>query len=330
MKKLACVFLILMLAGGARAEVYLPDFSLTAQTASGVSGAWGDAFLTAWETAEPAEKDVYYHSTEDCPGLEGRVADPGADAPCPVCVSTDCGDSIAAVVRGGTVIVRIPEAWMEKQSGFTRAFFGTTSREYTGEEAGKSLSADLRGQAYADFLREWQTTGAAKAVTWGANIECGEKILKMNERHIGNARYFVLRPSGKVKDSLKVSLSLLRRSAEAEGDVLRLSNDSEWDGKYTLKITRDDAEAAFTGEYDGCRLTLYETKLGVYAAVVYKYDADEADLFYLNLTVGDREAVVMNGYMSGDKGVYCGVLTEGEARLIMDGENVEIRNAPWF
>ena len=43
-----------------------------------------------------------------------------------------------------------------------------------------------------------------------------------------------------------------------------------------------------------------------------------------------RENIVMNGYMTKDKGVYCCVLTEGEARTIMNGGKVVIENAPEF
>jgi len=315
----------------AQAEVYLPDFSIPAQTVSGISGDWGDAFLSAWETAKPAQRDIYAHSTKDCYGLEGRIMNPDSDLPCPICMSEDYGDKITAVVRGGTVIVRIPEAWMENQSGFTQPFFGEGTREYTGEEAQKWLAWDLRGQAYADFLRDWQENGSASADMWGASIASSEKLLVMNERHLGNASYFVLRPSGKVKDTLDVNLSVFRYGAEAEGETLRKYRDADWNNKkQPLKLISDDAKAAFTGEYNGCKLTLYETEMGVYAAVIYKYDAAPADLFYLWLRIDNRKNIVMDGYMNKDRGVYCCVLTRGEAQMIMDGYEVVIENAPQF
>ena len=331
MKRKLCLILMLMLACAARAEVCLPDFTLTAQTSSGISGAWGDAFLSASETQAPAEGDIYAHSTGDCCGLGGRVVNPDASFPCPVCMSEELPAKITASERGGTVIVRIPDAWMEKQTGFTQPFFGDGSREYTGEEARTRLAADLRGQAYADFLDQWQGTGSAEAVMWSASIASGEKLLLMNDRKLGNASYFVLRPSGKAKETLNVNLSLFRYGAEAEGDILRIWRDADWNSKkHALKLTKDDAEAAFTGEYSGCRLTLYETEAGVYAAVIYKYGADKADLFYLWLRIDNRENIVMNGYMHKDKGVYCCVLTKGEAQMIMDGREVVIENAPQF
>ena len=331
MKKRICLVLALMLMTAAQAEVYLPDFSLTAQASSGISGDWGDAFLSAWETAKPAEQDIYAHSTEDCYGLGDRVINPDATLPCPICVSEDHPAKISASERGGTVIVRVPDAWMEKQTGFTQPFFGDGCREYTGEEAQKWLALDLRGQAYGDFLNEWQENGSAEAVAWSAGIAESEKLMQMNQRHLGNASFFVLRPSGKVKDSLNVNLSVFRYGVEAEGDILRMYRDADWSNKkQPVKLTKDDAKAAFTGEYNGCKLTLYETEMGVYAAVIYKYDADEADLFYLWLRIDNRENIVMNGYMHKDKGVYCCVLTKGEAQMIMDGREVVIENAPQF
>lgn len=331
MKKKMCLVLALMLMTAAQAEVYLPDFSIPAQTVSGISGDWGDAFLTAWETARPAETDIYNHNTSDCYGLGERIMNPNADMPCPVCMSEENGDEITAVERGGTVIVRIPDAWMEKQTGFTQPFFGDGCREYTGEEAQKWLAQYLRGQTYADFLGEWNETGSAEAVAWTAGIAENEKLKEMNDRHLGNASFFVLRPMEKVTDTLNVNLSVYRYGFEAEGEILRQYRDADWNNKkHPIKLIKDDAAAAFTGEYNGCKLTLYETEMGVYAAVIYKYDADDADLFYLWLRIDNRENIVMNGYMYKNRGVYCCVLTKGEAQMIMDGKEVVIENAPQF
>jgi len=331
-KRFVCMALIIMLMGAsAMGEVYLPDFSLTAQTATSVSGAWGDAFLTAWETAKPAPKDIYSHSAADCWGLEGRTQAKKPMADCPICVQETFDAKITAVERGGTVIVRVPESWMENQSGYTQPFFGESSREYTGNQAREWLAMDVHGQAYEAFLTDWENSGEATATGWRAGIQEVKGLKLMNDRHLGNAFYFVLRPEGKVGDTLDVNLGLSRMRAEAEGDVLRMYLDAEWSNeKYPLKLTKNSSSAVFTGEYGNNRLSLYETGLGVYAAVIYKFDADSGDLFYLWLEIEDRKNIVMNGYMHKDKGVYCCVLTEGEAQMIMNGYEVVIENAPEF
>jgi len=341
-RRISLLILLALLLSCAQAEVYLPDLTVPAQATGVLTGSWGDAFLSGTSFAE---KDIYRHATEDCYGLEGRAVNPDAAAPCPICVPEKLSGKITASVRGGTVIVRIPESWMEKQSGFEAAFFSSgareylfeeaitaaTTRNYTGSDAGFRLAGTVHGQAYTDLLSARGEGKTASAATWSVDIASGEKMLVMNRRYLGNAWYFVLRPTAKVKDTLKVNLSLFRGRAEIDGNALRVIRDEEWHNKkFELKPKKDDAKAAFSAEYDGCKLTLYETAMDVYAAVIHKYNASENDLFYLQLKLDNRESIVLDGYMNGNKGVFCGVLTKGEAQMIMEGRDVIIENAPQF
>lgn len=337
MKKYALVFLICLLAGTcAHGEVSLPDFTLPAQSTGSISGEWGDVFFSVdmraeERAAEKLDRDIYYHEAEGCYGKLNREQPKKSKMPCPICTDEEFKAKITAMERGGTIVVRIPESWMEKQTGFTEGFFSTGAREYDWENGQWTLSDHIHGEKYCDFLEDWAEDGKARETSWGASIQSDADLLIMHSRYMQNAWYFVLRPDGEVDDELRVNLSLSKGTVEAEGDVLRVNpSEQDWNNKkYKLKLTKDKSKAVFQQEYDGFKVSLYET-MDIYAAVVYQYGASETDLFYMSLIVGDRDAIVLDGYMSGEKGIYCGVLTEGEAQFIMDGGEVAISNAPVF
>lgn len=337
MKKYVLILVACLLVGTcAHAEVNLPDFSLTAQSTGIISGEWGDVFFSVdMETEERADekldKDIYYHEADDCYGKLNREQVKKSKLPCPICTDVEFKTKITAVERAGTIVVRIPESWMKAQTGFKEGFFSNGAREYTWENGQRNLSDRLHGEAYCDFLEDWAEKGKARETTWSADIQSSDDLLIMHSRYMQNAIYFVLRPKDKADDELRVNLSLYKGSIEAEGDIMRVNaSEKEWNNKkFKLRLTQDKSKAVFQQEYDGFKVSLYET-MGVYAVVVYQYGASETDLFYMSLLIGDRDAIVLDGYMSGDKGVYCGVLTTGEAQIIMDGGEVAIKNAPLF
>ena len=177
MKKYICMVLaILMMGAAACGEVYLPDFTVMAQTSGSISGDWGDAFLTDWGTSsvetaieeaekEPAEldKDVYFHEADDCYGKEGRKQVKKSKLPCPICVDDDISSRVTAKLRGGTVIVRVPTEWMERQDDLEKITFNVGESQYDREEGMKWLADALHGEDYCDFLEDWDEDGKAKA-----------------------------------------------------------------------------------------------------------------------------------------------------------------------
>lgn len=343
MRKHICMMMaVLMLGACAHGEV--------SGDTGNVTGSWGDAFLTEWGTSteekptfeDPApvrdsavgaelDKDIYFHEAGDCAGKEGRKQVKKSELPCPICVDDDISSKVTAKLRGGTVIVRVPVKWMERQEDLDKITFNMGESKYDREEGMKRLADALHGEDYCDFLEDWNEKGKARENTWDVQIYDTEKLLVMNRRFIGNAWYMAIRPLEAIEDDeLRVKMGFSKGVAEAKGDTLTMTQTHEWfNDRYKLKPTKDTAKAAFKQEYEGYTLTLYPT-MDMYVAVVHLNDATEDDLWYLWLTPGDREKIVMNGYMNGDTGVFCGILTKGEAQIIMDGGEVTVENAPMF
>ena len=280
--------------------------------------------------------DLYYHFNRDCGGAEGMVpiSETAARAfdkyACPVCFQAeDDGGDVQAVVRGGTIVIRFPDTWLA-QPELTGVFGWSPDSEYSGEEAQKKLAEYLHGDAYNIFMADFLADGRAEGRARVPDILDVDGELIMNQRHIGNAWYAIVRPAVKFDGSWNMYWRIdgIRLRGEdgslfANFDLQTLEEHKE------LKLSRGGSEGpVFLMENDALQLSVYR-ELDANIAVLYEKSADADFLERAQLRIpGMSEGIELDGYMEGEQGVYCCTLTEGELALLESGAQPEIWHKP--
>ena len=321
---------MLALAGLARAEdaVYVsPDgcFHATPLCALARADAEEYARLAALaagegEQARAAEVllDAYYprrplSETEGC-------------ACCPVCVQdgTDYGGP-TAVERGGTLVLRLSDAWIASRSLFS--VFGVAGDEtLTGQAALTALANCLHGDAYASFIEAALVTGAARADALCPDVWLDPGELRMHIRHIGGAWYLALRPGEDARRRMKKD-GRARIEARLEGGQLVWSNGAltkaSWglrcEETLDLKLASIDGRPVFSGDFESLRVALFR-EMDANILVVRESPGAADWLDGAVLTLDDRPAAEgLCGYMDGDDAVYVCVLSDPEADALKRG-----------
>ena len=291
------------------------------------------------ETVYTGFFDIYYHAAPNCAlangamgpiGLESAARDKGL-SPCPVCVAdgTDY-PGVEAVVRAGTVVVRVPDEWLalaDEAIGFTAGerFTPYWSADETGPAARRALAELLHGEAYVNFLKSAED-GARQADFARPEVRLSDvESLLMNVRHIGAAWLFTLRPGEAVRAAmaddgrLTVGLSALKGTLRLDGDHLNAACNRRLDTDLTLSLNETRNSVAFEGDYGGINLAVYAERdanicvVHERAPVVGRMDGVELRLDGMNC------GIALNGYHSDSGVTYCCALTQGELAALMAG-----------
>lgn len=274
------------------------------------------AVLAAFEPADVPKTDLYYHENPACAARTDREEDPEAKFPCPVCVPEEIDGEPSCVERGGTYVLRIPDKWMASrpEKEIHGVFAGTSVDEYRGEAGQEKLAELLHGAEYNDFLADYAANGYAETRVFTPT--CIENGLVMNLRHIGGAWYLTMHEPPE-----EIYLRFFTGDMWMENDTLHVHEYLEWgDYDYELKpVRKSDRGAAFEAEYIGFDIAIYD-EMDTKIVVVHEWAADRDLLENARLIIGAEAPVMLNGYMNGDQGVFCGVLTDAEAAAIADGE----------
>lgn len=296
------------------------------------------AFMLASAQAAEAqyispEDSIYWHANASCQGEFMLEADSTKDLfPCPVCVQEDVKPEVTAVERGGTIILRMPDSWANSRTGIHGIFGASNAERYEGEEAVRMAGHFLHGDEYNAFMKSWQETGKAEDWIWVPQIYPENNEFFMNERHIGGAWYVTMRPDRVSGDSIRMYLRFFCGMMRADGDRLTAAIwDDEWgDDNYILKFSKkQNKSSTFSRDYGDFSIDIYD-ELDTHIAVVRWKNADKDLLKEVRLTVGDQPDIILNGYMSGADGVFCGTLTDGEDHLIRTGAPVKLWHEPWY
>ena len=273
---------------------------------------------------------IIYHITSDCPSTKHLIPHPsshlmnGAYKPCPICVPDSNNYlGIEAFMRGGTVVIRIPDTELERI--FCESPISATLSDSlfpSGGDADSDLAYLLHGK---DLLNALQGgVGKTLSQTFLPALIHGDDILLMSQRHLGAAWYFVVRPSKTVYSALK------------SGDTLELSLNiydvtleiTRWWYGYALtdyqSVRRVETSICITPEksanivieqdedvINSVTTTIYRDR-NVYTLVIYDHTPMLHDN-YVRWTMISGTYSQLNGYSSGEKGVYCTVLSEAEA-----------------
>lgn len=286
--------------------------------------------------------DDYYHAAEHC-ALAGTVsavtlreATEQGKLPCPACVDDDAGyGDVRAVVRGGTLVIRVPDRWMAERpasqmdAGFERFWSG----EYTGRQAQTALAEQLHGAAYRAMLE-----GGADRRTDTArvpDIELDAEALLMNRRHIGAAWYLVYRPGEAARQALaqdgrlKIPLCFTVNTLTMQGSALNIYCGGLWrDGAFSLKPSKSSSDLMFEGDYgDGLSAKLL-TGLEAVVCVIHRKDPPPDTLKGAVVLIdGADRGIRVDGYASDGDAVYCCVLDAAQSAALVDGAPLAIAPA---
>lgn len=279
------------------------------------------------------EGDLHYHGFSGCLGKENlTMQDPSGKAPCPVCVPvSDESTEIRATERGGTLVVRIPDGWVDGffigREDFAPDNINTIPIEYFGRTAILTAAQMLSGDDYIGFMND-QKNGNAEAVSISADCYAwrgnGDGV-SMNLRHIDGAWYDITHDFSGDDDDWKLSFSVNATKVWTEGDVL-LTQHCDSDGEDALIPVESmkGAKPVFSGEYDNLTISIYDT-LETHIAVFHEPDGNSDVLKDVGLDIGVHMTdILMNGYMSGKTAVFCCVLTDAEVSALESGAIPEL------
>ena len=142
----------------------------------------------------------------------------------------------------------------------------------------------------------------------------------MNFRRINGAWYQVVHAYENLSDVWEIAVDVNFSEVWTEGDTLfTLFNESEEEkAEVPLERTKG-AKTVFSGEYDNLTLSVYEA-MDTHIAVFHEPNGNTDVLENVGLDIGAHKTdVLMNGYMSGKKAVFCCVLTDAELQALENG-----------
>ena len=288
--------------------------------------------------------DSYYHAHPRC-ALAGTVSKTTADEakeqgkwPCPACVddAQDYGE-VAAVARGGTLVLRVPDAWMRERPATESADDFQLSFS-NGQDARLALSEQLHGADYRAFLDALEASGTASASGQARvpDIRPGEGGLSMCRRHIGGAWYLVYRP-GEIdrerlddENALDVDLRVSVNALSMQGDILSIRQEAAWGGgddvlslaptpSKNKKGFKQSIESGSESERCELQLAVFED-MDVNICVIHQAPSSAEAISGASLRIeGTNGGIPLSGYADGDDGIFCCVLTDAEYDLLKNG-----------
>lgn len=275
--------------------------------------------------------EIYYHAVECCGDGKDRVpiSETAACAfgkfACPVCVQAeDVGEDVQAASRGGTVVVKFSDAWLNAQE-LTGVFGWGTDSAYTGHAAWRTLGEYLHGESYRGFVESYLQNGSADG---RANtpfiLSRGAQV--MSRRHIGGNWYIVVRPEEKFRDTWSMYWRVSSLKLNMEGEALTSNFDMQTvEETRRLSLSRmDGTDAAFTCTGAGFELEVYEA-LGGYIAVIREEGGAAGSMENVRLMIdGASFGIDLAGYAEGTDAVYCFALDAGELEALKGNAGAQL------
>jgi len=234
-----------------------------------------------------------------------------------------------AVSRGGTIVVRVPWSWINGQQ-LVGSWWGSIDHP-VGDTKEQVLFPVMPPSDVAEWVLQGSMEEELIRVFTVARAE--SKAMVMNRRPLDDNYYVVIRPEKKFGGSFDLHYSVSEWGMTMNDDIvhgnLKLDQETQ---RINLKIdSLDGIKAAWQKNFDGFGITLFEVQ-GVYIAVITEKNARKEDLEYTQLYIDapgydfDYFYLQMEGYMDGKNGVYCCVLSEAEAKLMMDDVSVRLEH----
>ena len=282
--------------------------------------------------------DLYYHISANCGGgdaiapLSAAAAKEFDKYPCPICVPDDTQwqAGIAAVARGNTIIVRMSDRWLE-EADLAESFGFSPAEPQPIDDAPALIAEYLHGDAYNQFLKKIRTEDISVSARKPLILSTApdQSLLRMSVRHIGSAWYTAFRPEHAFGDTWDLEWRIEGYTIQAADDQLTIeyAGAAPEDGS-TIPVPQFSTPAAFSAQFDGCRIEVYtvtESDIRANVAVVTQFDADTDYLQNSVLCIGDQVRIPINGYADGADGVFCCVLTDAEYAHLAGGAKANVQ-----
>ena len=276
--------------------------------------------------------DLYYHLNEHCADAQNMVpisesaALAFAKYACPICIpAQDDGAQAQAVSRGGTVVVRFSDSWLDARER-VNTFGFMEEIPVSGKRAGYVLSESLHGKAYNTFLSDYMEDGRARARANSPYIIAQEGDVLMSRRHIGSEWYIVIRPQKRFGTSWSMYWRVESRELQMENDELNQNFDQqsveEWQ---RLQLERLDGQSeAFSRHCMGFDIHVFDVLDGSIAVIREENAGAEQIENALLMIDGAPYGIALNGYMDGDAAIYCCALSEAERSALSHNVGVQL------
>lgn len=232
-----------------------------------------------------------------------------------VCLLCVCCAALAeeaapeAALRGKTLIVRMPDGWVQEQMKNAEAHQG-----WWGDDGMNWL--------WRNRAAEWMLTQIGGGEISGSAVmpACMQSHdAELSLCHIDGSWYSVLRLREGVQGEKEAMYELCNLNyAMADG---ALSAKEQSCVTVELSLTPRNmggAQPAYAAQGGGLRVQLFPA-LGATAAVIIEENADRDLLEDVQLTIGGDYGPLMNGYMDGKNAVYCCMLNDAEASALQLG-----------
>ena len=234
-----------------------------------------------------------------------------------------------AVSRGGTIVIRIPYEWMDSQQ-LVGSWWGSIDHP-----VGDTKEQVLFPIIPPDEVANWVLQGSMEEemIRLFAVAQAESKAKTMSRRPLNDHYYVVIRPEEKFGGSFDLYYSVSEWGLSMSDDTvhgdLKLDQETQ---KLKLKIDAlDGIKTEWKKDFGGFGISLFAVQ-DVYIAVIEEPGVKAEDLDYTQLYIDapgydfDYFYIRMEGYMDGKKGVYCCVLSEAEAKLMMDDVSVRLEH----
>lgn len=254
-------------------------------------------------------------------------------------VSSACAESVSAIIRGGTVIARFSDRWIEDRNMeevFSFSGVNLTDRV----QILRDLKSSLSESEFEQFMSDYEQNSSASIDVNSLDIyEEDEEILIMSVRHIDDAVFAILRPADSKKKSFYVNCSIEKTRKTWNGfggEYLSTPIASAQPEKVKLKISEKKVSTACNYELAGISVNVLKTEWGGVAALHAPLDLPEKVSLYIG---GDEIGIPLTGYTTGEEMVYCCMLTDQEFkamkdqakfRLLPEQEAQKISNGPFY
>jgi len=278
--------------------------------------------------------DFYYHANSACLGRQDMVpiSEEAALAfskhMCPVCCSyPESENTVDAAARGGTIVVRFNDAWLESQE-LTSVFGWNSDSIYSGKQAQQTLGECLHGENYNAFMAEYHAGSRAEGRAYMPHIFSADGALMMSRRHINNHWYVIMRPKMEFGSSWDMYWRVNSLDLKMEEGQLRTNFDLQTlEETRTLPINRmEGSKAIYERSGKAVDIAVYSALDGNIAVILEKnYTGAELDNVQLRIE-GAYEDIVVSGYSEGGSAVYCCMLTDAELAALKKNARIEIRH----
>lgn len=299
---------------------------------------WDDWNVELW--VGEYEHDYYYHAAKNCrlARYSGTLKQVGSDAlaedygrlcPCPVCCGyedpkADADAVIEAYERGGTLVIRIPDARIRGQMfGASEPARVPDALLRENENQLDDIARLLHGQDYCRWLKN-AVPGTEQKVEAGIPDLDADKTdaLLMARCHIGTDWVLVVRPNEAISEEFTLPVVFyradLRVATYDAGSTLHQGDGStRWAGELTLAVKKSGGEIAFRDEANWTDLQTYVVRDGGVNVAVFRRREIEAGGMSSRFAYCCQQTWLA-GYRDREDVVYICPLSGGEVAALND------------